>query len=266
VNMDEVNMDEVNMDEVNMNEVNMNEVNMNEVNAVNVNKMNEVAPEVSTVNKVNEESIEIKEEMSEGKPLEVMRRDSLAAKSEVRTNWEPGESGAGKFEEVKSNVNAEAKVEVSGAVNSSCVVKGKPPEVPQRFDFAAKVQMEEFGTKEVAQIDDMKMKEESLYADWDPGELIDTKAKVEMLDAKEVDILVSNAKVEVRLSKKEARLRGDVTTKALLNAMTLCNFVRLYISEVLVLVALNVARFVNVNPMSSRTFAESFLPTLSDYG
>merc|ERR1719357_7548 len=192
-------MDEVNMDEVNMNEVNMNEVNMNEVNAVNVNKMNEVAPEVSTVNKVIEESTKIKEEMSEGKSLEVMRRGSFAAKSEVRTNWEPGESGAGKFEEVKSNVNAEAKVEVSGAVNSSCVVKGKPPEVPQRFDFAAKVQMEEFGTKEVAQIDDMKMKEESLYADWDPGELIDTKAKVEMLDAKEVDILVSNAKAKVEM-------------------------------------------------------------------
>merc|ERR1719370_1994739 len=46
-----------------------------------VNKVNEVAPEVSAV---NEESTEIKEEMSEGKPFEVMRRGSFAAKPEVR--------------------------------------------------------------------------------------------------------------------------------------------------------------------------------------
>ena len=75
-------------------------------------------------------------------------------------------------------------------------------------------------------------------------------------------------KVGLRLFnvKVEVMQRGDVTTKALLSAMMLCNFVRLYISEVLVLVALNVARFVIVSPMSSRTFAERFLPHLSDYG
>jgi len=33
-----------------------------------------------------------------------------------------------------------------------------------------------------------------------------------------------------------------------------------------VLVARNAVRFVDVNPMSSRSFAESFLPILSDYG
>ena len=75
-------------------------------------------------------------------------------------------------------------------------------------------------------------------------------------------------KVGLRLFnvKVEVMQRGDVITKVLLSAMMLCNFVRLYISEVLVLVALNVARFVIVSPMSSRTFAERFFPHLSDYG
>ena len=75
-------------------------------------------------------------------------------------------------------------------------------------------------------------------------------------------------KVGLRLFnvKVEVMQRGDVITKVLLSAMMLCNFVRLYISEVLVLVALNVARFVIVSPMSSRAFAERFLPHLSDYG
>ena len=69
---------------------------------------------MSTVNKVNKESTEIKEEMSKGKSLEVMRRGSFAAKSEVRASWEPGESGAAAFVEVRSDVNVEAKVEVFG--------------------------------------------------------------------------------------------------------------------------------------------------------
>ena len=45
--------------------------------------------------------------------------------------------------------------------------------------------------------------------------------------------------------------------------MALYNFVRLYTSGVLVLIAV---RFVDGNPLSSRSFAESFLPILSDYG
>ena len=115
-----------------------------------------------------------------------------------------------KFDEVMSDVNVEAKVEV-------------------------------FGMKEVKNLKDDN--------------------KVEVFDAK-----VNSSKVGLRLSKKEARLRCDVTMKALLNAMTLCNFVRLYITEMLVLVALNAARIVDVNPLSSRCFAESFLPILTDYG
>ena len=175
------------------------------------------------------------------------------------------------------SLEIEAKVEVNE--KSEEVVTAKPPDVLQRFDFAAKVQVEELGMEEVKNSQEDKKverlppsqeaEEESRHVNWDPGELIDTKAQVEILDAKEVEILVKDDnKVGLRLFnvKVEVMQRGDVITKVLLSAMMLCNFVRLYISEVLVLVALNVARFVIVSPMSSRTFAERFLPHLSDYG
>jgi len=207
-----------------VNEVNKeNEVNVNkvDVNKVDVNKVD--------VNKVNEDSGEVcdaKEEMSKGKSLEI-----------------------------------EAKVEVSdvfGAVKSSCVVKGKPPELLRRFDFSAKVQVEEFSMKMVKISEEDKKIErllpskevkESCHANWDPGELFDAKAQMEMF----------NVKVEVMP-------RGNVNTKMFLDAMSFFNFVRLYTSEVLVLVARNAARFVDVNPLSSRYYAVSFLPILSDYG
>jgi len=89
------------------------------------------------------------------------------------------------------------------------------------------------------------------------------------LDAKEVEILVKNDnKVGLRLFnvKVEVMQRGDVNANALFDAMLLFNFIQLYTSEVLVPVAWNAARFVDVNPLSSRCFAESFLPILSDYG
>ena len=57
-----------------------------------------------------------------------------------------------------------------------------------------------------------------------------------------------------------------MNANVLFDAMLLFNFMRLYISEVLVLVAWNAVRFVDVNPLSSKSFAESFLPILSDYG
>ena len=175
------------------------------------------------------------------------------------------------------SLDIEAKVEVNE--KSEEVVTAKPPDVLQRFDFTAKVQVEELGMEEVKNSQEDKKverlppsqeaEEESRHVNWDPGELIDTKAQVEILDAKEVEILVKDDnKVGLRLFnvKAEVMQRGDVITKVLLSAMMLCNFVRLYISEVLALVALNVARFVIVSPMSSRTFAERFLPHLSDYG
>merc|ERR1719209_2096067 len=91
------------------------------------------------------------------------------------------------------NVNAVNEVNEE----SEEVVMAKPTKVPQRFDFAPKVQVEEFGMKEVknledeevekrlplstevTQIDNMKVKGESLRADWDPGERVDAKAHKE---------------------------------------------------------------------------------------
>ena len=70
--------------------------------------------------------------------------------------------------------------------------------------------------------------------------------------------------VKEKMSKDKVRLRGNV--KAFYSAMALYNFVRLYTSEVLVLIARNAVRFVDGNPLSSRSFAESFLPILSEYG
>ena len=161
---------------------------------------------------------DIKEETSKGKPIEMMRRGSFAAKPDVRTSWEPGESPVAKLEEVKFDVNTEA--------------------------------MEGSGVKEVMQSDGltmMKVTEQSRCANWDPGEVIDAEDQM------------FNVNVEVMP-------RGDVNEKAFLDAMSLFNFVWLYTSEVLVLVARNAVRFVDINPLSSRSFAESFLPILSDNG
>ena len=143
------------------------------------------------------------------------------------------------------SLEIEAKVEVKE--ESEEVVTAKPDDVLLRFDSTAKVQVEEFGMKEVMQIDYLKMKKESRHASWDPGEIVDAEAQM------------FNMKVEVMPS-------GDVNAKALFDAMSLFNFVRLYTFEVLVLVARNAVRFVDVNPLSSRSFAESFPPILSDYG
>merc|ERR1719209_171914 len=159
------------------------------------------------------------------------------------------------MDEVNMNeVNVNAVNEVNE--ESEEVVMAKPTKMPRRFDFAPKVQVEEFGVKEVMQFDGltmMKTKEQSRCANWDPGEVVNAKEQIEMLDVEEVAILVKDDnKVGLRLfNKVEVMQRGDVTTKVLLSAMMLCNFVRLYISEMLVLVALSVARFVIVNPMSS---------------
>jgi len=225
-------------------------------------EVNEVAPEVSAVDEVNEVAPEV--------------------------------SAVDEVNEVALEVSAVNKVNEESAMNEDSgevcdakeeMRKGKPPEVLQRFGLAAKVQVEEFGMKEVKNLEDvekvenglppskevkgiedlmMKTKEESRHASWDPGELVDAEAQ--MSNVKEEEILVSNDKVELTLNKKEARPRGDVNANVLSDAMLLFNFMQLYISEVLVPVARNAARFVDVNPLSSRCFAESFLPTLSDYG
>ena len=242
VNVDEVNMDEVNVDEVNVDEVNMYKVNVDEVNMNEVNKK-------STMYEDSGEVCGVKEEMSNGKSFEI-----------------------------------EAKVEVNK--KSEEVVTAKPPDVLQRFDFTAKVQVEESGMKEETNLKDDKKVEgkKSCHANWDPGELVDAKAKVEVSVVKEVkqtdDLKMReesrhaswdpgelvNAEAQMFNVKVEVMPSGDVNAKAFSGTMSLFNFVRLHISMVLVLDALNAARFVDVKPVSSRCFAESFPPILSDYG
>merc|ERR1719209_1433015 len=175
-------------------------------------KVNEVEPEVQEVSNVNKVNVnEVNENM-------------------VNVNEVSGESVMNE----DSGKVCDAKEEMR---------KGKPPEVLQKFDFTAKVHMEGFGMKEVTNseevknsqedkeverlppskevkgIDDLtaKTKEESRHARWDPGELVDAKAQIEMF----------NVKVEVMPS-------GDVNAKALFEVMLLFYFMRLYISEVLV--------------------------------
>merc|ERR1719495_2452667 len=145
---------------------------------------------------------------------------------------------------MKSDIDVEAKVEVSDASdadNSSCVVKGKPPEVPLRSDFVAKVQaeksgmkevkfdvntkaMEGSGVKEVMQSDGltkMKKNEQSRCANWDPSEPVDAKAQTKMSDAEEAKILVNINKVGLQLFMKEVWSSGGAIEKALLIVMFL---------------------------------------------
>merc|ERR1719495_2823305 len=74
------------------------------------------------------------------------------------------------------------------------------------------------GVKEVMQLDGltmMKTKEQSRCANWDPGEVVNAKEQIEMLDVAEVAILMKdNNKVGLRLfnMKVEVMQRGDVTT------------------------------------------------------
>jgi len=217
-----------------------------------------VAPEVSAVDEVNEVAPEVDVDEVNVSEVDVNEVDV----DEVNVN-----------EVDVDEVNEECTMnEDSGEVCDAKeeMRKGKPPEVLLRSDFVAKVQVEKSGMKEVKNLEDvkkvekglplsrsrevkgiedliMKTKEESRHASWDPGEIVDAEAQM------------FNMKVEVMPN-------GDVNAKALFDAMSLFNFVRLYTFEVLVLVARNAVRFVDVNPLSSRSFAESFPPILSDYG
>ena len=220
----------------------------NEMNANEVNDVNKVYEE-STMNEDSDEVCDVKEGISKGKSLEI-----------------------------------EAKVEVNE--KSEEVVTAKPPDVPLRFDFTAKVQVEESGMKEEKNLKDDKKVEgkKSCHANWDPGELVDAKAKVEVSVVKEVKQIddlkmreesrhaswdpgeLVNAEAQMFNVKVEVTPSGDVNAKAFFDTMSLFNFVRLYTSEVLLLIARNAVRFVDINPLSSTSFAESFLPILSDYG
>ena len=186
---------------------------MSKVNemALEVSAANEMnANEVNDVNKVNEESTVNKDDCVGCNIKEVAPEMSNSMIKEVE-------------------IVVEAKVEVNE--KSEEVVMAKLPEVPQRFDFAAKVQVEEFGMKEVKNLEDDEEVEKSLppskdvkesrHANWDPGELVDAKAQMEMLDAKEAGILVNIDKVGLQLFMKEVWSSSGAIEKALLIVMFL---------------------------------------------
>merc|ERR1719192_548968 len=167
-------------------------------------KVNEMALEVSAVNKVKEVALEVSnvneestvneacciarniKEVAPGvvpysmiKEVELHMAHNVQVESGAKVQVE---QNGDKFDEVKSDVNVEAKVEV-------------------------------FGVKEVMQLDGltmMKVTEQSRCANWDPGEVINAEDQM-----------------------------FNVNEKAFLDAMSLFNFVWLYTSEVLVLVARN---------------------------
>jgi len=186
-----------------------NEMNANEVN--DVNKVNEV----SNVNKVNEVNV------SEVNVSEVNVSEVNVSKVNVNLN-EVNE---------ESTVN-EAKVEVFGMKE---VKNLKDDNKVEMFD--AKVGLRLYDKKaEVKQ---------SRPANWDPGELVNAKEEIEMLDVEEVANLMNDDKV--------AR-SGDV--KAMMFVYALYNWM-LYTSDALV--ALCMARFVN-------GFRRECPIELSDYG
>ena len=167
-----------------------------------------VAPEVSAVDKVNKVAPEV------------------SAVGEVNVNDVKKENEVN-VKEAKSDIDVEAKEEVLDADKSSRVVKGKPLEVPQRYDFAAKVQeVEESGMKGEKNLKGDKRVEvkKSCRPNWDPGEFVDAKAQVERLDAK-------------------VGLRGDANWKAFCDAMELHLIVLFNVKEMLIV--LFPLRFVN---------------------
>ena len=67
---------------------------------------------------------------------------------------------------------------------------------------------------------------QSRPANWDPGELVNAKEEIEMLDVKEAEILVNIInKVGLQLSVKEVRSSSGAIKKALLMVLFLLRFV-----------------------------------------
>ena len=139
-------------------------------------------------------------------------------------------------DEVKFDVNAEAKVGVFGMKEVKNLEDDE--EVEMRLPLSKKVM-------QLGGLTMKKMEEQSRCANWDPGELFDAKDKMELLDVEEVTNLMNNDKV--------AR-SGDV--KAMMFVYALYNWM-LYTSDALV--ALCMARFVN-------GFRRECIIELSDYG
>ena len=205
-------------EESNVNEVNVSEVNMNEVNdesTVNeacciARNIKEVAPGVVPYSMIKEVELHMAHNVQVESGAEVQVEQN-GAKVQVEQNGD-------KFDEVKSDVNVEAKVEV-------------------------------FGMKEkVMHLDGltmMKVTEQSRCANWDPGELLDAKDQMEMLNVEEVTNLLNDDKVA-----------GSGDVKAIMLFYALCNWM-FHTSDALV--ALCMARFVN-------GFRRECPIELSDYG
>jgi len=149
-----------------------------EVSAVN--KVNEVEPEVSNVNKVNEVNV-----------------------SEVNVN----------AEEVKFDVKVEAKVEVFGMKEVKNLKDDNKVEVFDAEVNNGKVRLRLISKK--AEV------EQSRPAKWDPGQLFGAKDQMEMLNVEEAEILVNINKVGLQLFMKEVWSSGGAIEKALLIVMFL---------------------------------------------
>jgi len=176
-----------------------------EVSAVS--KVDEVEPEVSNVNKVKSEiDVEAKAEASNVNKVNEVNVNEVNV-SKVNVN----------ADEVKFDVNAEAKVEVLGMKEVKNLKDDDKVEV-----FNAKVINGKVGLRLCYKKAEAK---QSRPANWDPGELPDAKDQMEMLDVEEVVNLVNIDKVGLQLSVKEVRSSSGAIEKALLIVLFLLRFV-----------------------------------------
>ena len=127
--------------------------------------------------------------------------------------WEPGESGVAKPDEVKSDVNVEAKVEVFGMKEVKNLKDDNKVEVFDAEVNNGKVRLRLISKK--AEV------EQSRPAKWDPGQLFGAKDQMEMLNVEEAEILVNINKVGLQLFMKEVWSSGGAIEKALLIVMFL---------------------------------------------
>ena len=186
-----------------------------------MNKVNEVALEVSAANEVNADEVKFdvnaKEEAPEVSITESNELELHVAHNEVKEEMSKGKLLEVKPDEVKSEVNVKAKVEVFGMKEVKSLKDGNKVEV-----FDAKVN----NGKVVLRLCDKKAEaKQSRPANWDPGELPDAKDQMEMLDVEEVVNLVNIDKVGLQLSVKEVRSSSGAIEKALLIVLFLLRFV-----------------------------------------
>ena len=175
-----------------------------------MNKVNEVAPEVSTGNKVNDESTVNEACRIACNIKEAAPEVSYSTIKEVELH-------------IAHNVQVEIIAEALEEQNGAKVQVEKSGMKEVKFDVNTKA-MEGSSVKEVMQSDGltmMKKNEQSRCANWDPGEPVDAKDQMEMLDVEEAEILVNINKVGLQLFMKEVWSSGGTIEKALLIVMFL---------------------------------------------